>query len=50
MARRRVKRHTISRVTRKVGTHRRRKRRTTHKKRTSRGKTELHVTIHHKTR
>lgn len=48
MARRRVRRHSICR-TRKVGTHRR-KRRTAHKKRTSRGKTELHVTIHHKTR
>lgn len=44
MARRRVKRHSICR-TRKVGTHRRRKRRTTHKKRTSRGKT-VHIHIH----
>ncbi len=50
MARRRIKRHTISRATRKVGTHRRRKRRTTHRKAASHSKSELHVTIHHKCR
>lgn len=49
MARRRVRRHTISRATRKVGTHRR-KRRTTHRKTSSHAKSELHVTIHHKCR
>lgn len=49
MARRRVKRHTISRATRKTTTHRR-KRKSTHRKTKSHAKSELHVTIHHKCR
>lgn len=47
MARRRVKRHTISKKTDRRKVHHR-KRRTAHKK--SSAKSELHVTIHHRCR